>query len=86
MPKKTLRLLTERAIDRGLDPTTPAVAMVNATRPDEIIVAGTINDIADKIDAAALKGPALVMIGRVFANVADVARTTVATCAAGAAA
>ena len=46
MPKKTLRELSARAIAEGLDPATPAVAIANATRPDETIVAGTIADIA----------------------------------------
>ena len=40
MPKKTLRELSARAIAQGLDPATPAVAVANATRPDETIVAG----------------------------------------------
>ena len=42
MPKRTLRELTARAIAAGLDPATPAVAVANATRPDETIIAGTI--------------------------------------------
>ncbi len=70
MPKKTLRELSERAIAQGLAPSTPAVAVANATRPDEKIVAGTIADIADRIEAGAPEGPVLVMIGRVLAEVA----------------
>jgi uroporphyrin-III C-methyltransferase/precorrin-2 dehydrogenase/sirohydrochlorin ferrochelatase len=70
MPKKTLLALSQRAIAHGLDPSTPAIAVANATRPDETVVAGTIGDIADRIDTAALKGPALVMIGRVLAEAA----------------
>ena len=71
MPKKTLRALTERAVAQGLDPATPAVAVANATRPDETVVTGTIADIADKINGAALDGPALVMIGKVLADAAE---------------
>jgi uroporphyrin-III C-methyltransferase/precorrin-2 dehydrogenase/sirohydrochlorin ferrochelatase len=70
MPKKTLRELSARAIAQGLDPATPAVAVANATRPDETIVAGMIADIADRIDADAPDGPLLVMIGKVLAEVA----------------
>jgi uroporphyrin-III C-methyltransferase/precorrin-2 dehydrogenase/sirohydrochlorin ferrochelatase len=70
MPKKTMRELSERAVAHGLDASTPAVAVANATRPDETIVAGTIADIADKIEADALDGTVLVMIGRVLAEVA----------------
>jgi uroporphyrin-III C-methyltransferase / precorrin-2 dehydrogenase / sirohydrochlorin ferrochelatase len=82
MPKKTLREVSASAIAQGLGPTTPAVAVANATRPDEVIIAGTISDIADRMDAAALNGPALVMIGRVLADVASVARMSEAICGA----
>ena len=68
MPKKTLRLLGERAIAQGLDPSTPAVAVANATRPDETMIAATVGTIAEKIEASALDGPVLVMIGRVLAS------------------
>jgi uroporphyrin-III C-methyltransferase / precorrin-2 dehydrogenase / sirohydrochlorin ferrochelatase len=71
MPKKTLRELSTCAIAQGLDPATPAVAVANATRPDEVVVAGTIADIADRIGDAAFGGPVLVMIGRVLAEVAQ---------------
>jgi len=68
MPKKTLRLLSEHAIAQGLDPSTPAVAVANATRPDETMIAATVGTIAEKIEASALDGPVLVMIGRVLAS------------------
>jgi uroporphyrin-III C-methyltransferase/precorrin-2 dehydrogenase/sirohydrochlorin ferrochelatase len=74
MPKKTLRALAAAAMSHGLDPATPAIAVANATRPDERVFAGTVADIADRIDGAALTGPALVMIGKVFADVAAVRR------------
>jgi uroporphyrin-III C-methyltransferase/precorrin-2 dehydrogenase/sirohydrochlorin ferrochelatase len=70
MPKKTLRLLSEHAIAHGLDPAMPAVAVANATRPDQTIVAATIATIADEIEASKLGSPVLVMIGRVLADVA----------------
>jgi siroheme synthase len=56
---------------QGLDRSTPAVAIANATRVDETIVAGTIGDIADKIEHRAPEGPVLVMIGRVLAEVVE---------------
>jgi uroporphyrin-III C-methyltransferase/precorrin-2 dehydrogenase/sirohydrochlorin ferrochelatase len=70
MPKKTLRDLSARAVSEGLDPATPAVAVANATRPDEMIVAATILDIADQVEAAAPEGPLLVMIGKALAEAA----------------
>ncbi len=71
MPKKTLRALCEHAIAHGLDPATPAVAIANATRADETMVAATIATIAGRIEAAQIGGPVLVMIGRVLADVMD---------------
>ncbi len=69
MPKKTLRALSQRARAEGLDPATPVVAVANATRADEQIVAGTVEDIADKLEADAPDGPVLVLIGNVLAEV-----------------
>ena len=71
MPKKTLCELSERAMAQGLDPSMPAVAIANATRPDETIVAGTIGNIAQRIEDRAPEGPVLVMIGRVLAEVVE---------------
>jgi uroporphyrin-III C-methyltransferase/precorrin-2 dehydrogenase/sirohydrochlorin ferrochelatase len=71
MPKKTLRELGARAMAQGLDPSTPAVAIANATRVNETIVAGTIEDLADKIDDRAPEGPVLVMIGKVLSEVVE---------------
>jgi uroporphyrin-III C-methyltransferase/precorrin-2 dehydrogenase/sirohydrochlorin ferrochelatase len=71
MPKKTLRELSARAIAHGLDPATPAVAVANATRADETIVATTIADIADKIEDRAPDGPLLVMIGKLLAEIVE---------------
>jgi uroporphyrin-III C-methyltransferase/precorrin-2 dehydrogenase/sirohydrochlorin ferrochelatase len=70
MPKKTLRDLSARAIAEGLDPATPAVAVANATRQDEVVIAGTIAGIADKIEEAAPAGPVLLLIGRALAQFA----------------
>jgi uroporphyrin-III C-methyltransferase/precorrin-2 dehydrogenase/sirohydrochlorin ferrochelatase len=77
MPRKTLRDLSQRALAEGLDPATPAVAVANATRPDEALVSGTIADIADKIDAADISRPTLVMIGKVFVDVVGRAKRSV---------
>ncbi len=67
MPKKTIGELSARAIARGLDSKTPAIAVVGATRPDEIIIAATVGEIAARLDEAAPVGPVIVLIGHVFA-------------------
>jgi uroporphyrin-III C-methyltransferase/precorrin-2 dehydrogenase/sirohydrochlorin ferrochelatase len=60
MPKKTLRQFTDRAIAAGLDPETPALAIANATRPNEEVVAEKISRLAD---VTLPDGPTIVMIG-----------------------
>lgn len=62
MPKRTLRAFTERALAAGLDPATPALAIANATRPDEQVVAAEIGALAN---AELPEGPTIVMIGSV---------------------
>jgi len=62
MPKKTLRQFANRALAAGLDPTTPALAIANATRPEEQVVTATIGALAD---AVLPEGPTIVMIGAV---------------------
>jgi uroporphyrin-III C-methyltransferase / precorrin-2 dehydrogenase / sirohydrochlorin ferrochelatase len=69
MPKKTIAELAARAIAGGLSPDTPAVAVTNATRAEETVVAGTIADIAVKLDETPPAGPVLVLIGRVFEDI-----------------
>ncbi len=64
MPARTIAEFAEKAIEHGLDPATPAVAIARATRNDEAVVAAEIADLPARIDAAALGGPLLVMIGR----------------------
>jgi uroporphyrin-III C-methyltransferase/precorrin-2 dehydrogenase/sirohydrochlorin ferrochelatase len=64
MPSKTLPELVANAVQAGLDPTTPAVAVERATRADERVIAATIADLPARLAAEALTGPVIVMIGR----------------------
>jgi uroporphyrin-III C-methyltransferase / precorrin-2 dehydrogenase / sirohydrochlorin ferrochelatase len=68
MPVKTHAAFAAAAIAAGLDPATPAVAVINATRPDETVITSTIADLPQHLAAAAVAGPAVVMIGSVFAR------------------
>ena len=63
MPKRTLAELTEIAIAHGVDPNTPALAVANATRPDEQVFVSSVGAIAAALDAAHPDGPVLIMIG-----------------------
>jgi uroporphyrin-III C-methyltransferase / precorrin-2 dehydrogenase / sirohydrochlorin ferrochelatase len=63
MPKRTMRALLAQAISEGLPPATPALVVFNATRPDQAVVQATAHDLADRVEAAGLEGPAIVMVG-----------------------
>ncbi len=68
MPAKTLSQLVAQAVAAGLDPATPAIAVAQATRPDEAVLAATIADLPERLAAAGMPGPLLVMFGRAFAD------------------
>ncbi len=76
MPAGTLADLAATAIANGLDPAMPAVAIVKATRPGETVIAAPIRDLPARL-AEAPPGPVLVMIGRVFADIAAAQRPDV---------
>jgi len=68
MPTRTLAALAEQAAAHGLDAKTPAVAVIRATREDEVVVADTIAALPARLAAATPDGPVIVMIGQVFAE------------------
>ncbi|WP_167737589.1 siroheme synthase CysG [Sphingomonas parva] len=70
MPRKTLGEFARKALAKGLDPATPAVAMANATRPDEARVAGTIADIDARAQALPAGAPVAILIGWVARDLA----------------
>ena len=63
MPKRTLPQLVEIAMAHGLDPATPAIAVANATRPDEWVLRSTVGKISGELAAEAIEGPVLVLLG-----------------------
>src|SRR5262249_57111481 len=85
MPVKTHASFAAAAIAAGLDAATPAVAVINATRPDETVIRATVADLPARLAAATISGPVVVMIGRVFARAAaaDVGGAQAASQAAG---
>jgi uroporphyrin-III C-methyltransferase / precorrin-2 dehydrogenase / sirohydrochlorin ferrochelatase len=66
MPTGTLAAYVTQAVQAGLDPQCPAVAVARATRPDQQVIAATIADLPAELERAAPDGPVLVMLGRVF--------------------
>lgn len=71
MGVRTLPLLAARLLDAGMAADTPAIAVENATLPNERRMPGTLAGIADAVADAGLDGPTLVLIGAVVA-MADV--------------
>jgi uroporphyrin-III C-methyltransferase/precorrin-2 dehydrogenase/sirohydrochlorin ferrochelatase len=67
MPKKTLGELMEKAISHGLDRTTPAAVVIEATRPGERIITGNVADIASRLEEH-ITGPATVIVGKVLGH------------------
>jgi uroporphyrin-III C-methyltransferase/precorrin-2 dehydrogenase/sirohydrochlorin ferrochelatase len=68
MPLKTIGELVTNAVAAGLDPATPAVAIARVSRPDEAVIAAAISELPARLEAEALPGPVLVLIGHVFAE------------------
>lgn len=77
MASKTLRPVAASLIDAGLPATTPAVAVENASRPNQTCHHATLGTLADVLEAARPSGPTLVLIGQVVSlakTMADVER------------
>jgi uroporphyrin-III C-methyltransferase/precorrin-2 dehydrogenase/sirohydrochlorin ferrochelatase len=66
MPLRTLTALVEMAMAQGLDPGTPALAVANATRPDQQVIADRVADLPQRLAQAGMRGPVLVMLGRLM--------------------
>jgi uroporphyrin-III C-methyltransferase len=67
MASKTLRRVAASLIEAGLSGATPAVAVENASRPNESHLHATLATLADLLEAEPGEGPTLVLIGTVVA-------------------
>ena len=65
MGARTLPSLAERLISAGMPAATPAVAVENASLPDERRVPGTLATLPGAVAEAGLTGPTLVLVGEV---------------------
>jgi siroheme synthase len=52
----------------GRAPETPAAVVSHATLPDERVVVGTLGDVAERVRAASLEPPALLIVGEVVSR------------------
>src|SRR4051812_30120832 len=67
MGARTLPKVAQALLDAGMSPATPAIAVENATLPQERCIRRTLADIAQAIQEAAVEGPTLTLIGDVVA-------------------
>lgn len=66
MARATLTGFREQALAAGLDPATPAVAVLAATRPDEMRLAATIATLPERLAELPADRPVLVLLGHAF--------------------
>jgi uroporphyrin-III C-methyltransferase/precorrin-2 dehydrogenase/sirohydrochlorin ferrochelatase len=55
------------AVAAGLSPSTPARFVINATRPEEVVILATAATIAAEVAACRKAGPGVLLLGRAFA-------------------
>jgi len=60
-----LTIICQQLVKHGLAPTTPIAMVQSATTPEQKVVTGTLEDIQQKAEAAAIKPPALIIVGSV---------------------
>lgn len=63
MPTRTYSQFSAGAQNAGLDPATPAIAVWNATRPDQYVLRSTLAALRKELPAQEREGPLLVLIG-----------------------
>ena len=65
MGVRNLPNIVERLMENGMSTDTPVALVRWGTTPGQITVTGTLDTIADKVTAAGLKAPAIIVIGQV---------------------
>ncbi|WP_082735355.1 MULTISPECIES: siroheme synthase CysG [Hyphomicrobiales] len=63
MPRATLAMFRDRVLAAGLTPHTPAIAVLRATRPNEVRVTSTIAKLPEQLAQFPDGGPMLVLMG-----------------------
>ena len=60
-----LRATCAKLVANGLPPTTPAALVQHATLPTQRVISATLEDLAERADAASFTSPTLVIVGEV---------------------
>jgi uroporphyrin-III C-methyltransferase len=73
MGRTNVRHITRQLIAHGLPADTPAAAIINGTRPEQISLLTTLADLTQRIETLDRAAPTLLVIGRVVALADDLA-------------
>jgi len=71
----SLPTITENLVKHGLPASTPMAIIQNATRPNQKIVIGDLDNIVERVEDAGIVSPALIVVGEVI-NLYDVLNQT----------
>ncbi|OBK82794.1 precorrin-4 C(11)-methyltransferase [Mycolicibacter sinensis] len=66
---RTRELMGELEADYGAD--CPVAVVYRASQPDELVLRGTVADIADAVEAAGMRSAAVILVGRALADRPD---------------
>jgi 3-deoxy-D-arabino-heptulosonate 7-phosphate (DAHP) synthase class II len=66
MGLSALPLICEKLIEHGLPPSHPIAVVQQGTTPDHRVVSGVLANISERVAAAALRSPSLIIIGEVI--------------------
>jgi uroporphyrin-III C-methyltransferase/precorrin-2 dehydrogenase/sirohydrochlorin ferrochelatase len=80
MPKATIDVLCDELLRRGLSEQHPAVAVFNATRPDQLVVTASVGTLPDRVASVGSGAPCIILIGIDAANAAFAARSAAREC------
>ena len=62
-----LEELLAHFVEHGRDPATPAALVEKATLPGQMVITGTLEDLAGKVRAADVHGPTTIIVGEAVA-------------------
>jgi uroporphyrin-III C-methyltransferase/precorrin-2 dehydrogenase/sirohydrochlorin ferrochelatase len=63
MPARTFAEFASRAMSAGLSPSTPAIAIWNATRPEQFTLSSTLQELPSSLEPGSRQGPLLILLG-----------------------
>lgn len=66
MGLSALATICKKLVEHQLPPSTPVAIIQNATRPNQRVVIGDLQDVDDKVKAAGIESPALIVVGEVI--------------------